>query len=97
MALTPEATKAWVEAFGGRRFLLTIGNAIVNTALLWCGRLDAGSYVTIVTLTTGAYIAAGTWQKGRDDRRNDHGGRDYGRDDDEDDSWTRRNPNRGRG
>jgi hypothetical protein len=43
--------------------LLTLGNALVNTLLLATGRLAGGEYVTIVTLTTGAYIAAGTWQK----------------------------------
>ncbi len=61
--MTPADASAWLVAAGGRRFLLTLGNALVNTLLLATGRLAGGEYVTIVTLTTGAYIAAGTWQK----------------------------------
>jgi hypothetical protein len=65
MGITPESALAWLQGLGGRRFLLTVGNAAVNTVLLWFGKLGTGEYVTIVTLTTGAYIAAGTWQKGQ--------------------------------
>jgi hypothetical protein len=50
----------WV---GGRRFLLTVGSGVINTALLWFDKLDKTTFRDIILGTVGAYIVANTWQK----------------------------------
>lgn len=52
-----------IQSFGGRRFLLTVGCGLINTVLLWHGKLDTGSYTAIILGTVGAYITANTVQK----------------------------------
>lgn len=50
-------------AFGGRRFLLTLGAAVVNTFLLLHDKLDSSAYVTLTLGTVAAYITGATVQK----------------------------------
>jgi len=52
-------------AWGGRRFLLTVGAGIVYTGLLIFGKLDGAAYVTLQVATVGFYISANTVQKVR--------------------------------
>lgn len=61
--MKPQTFIAWREAFGGRRFLLTLGAGVVNTLLRIWNYIDISSYVTLTIATVGAYIAAGTYQK----------------------------------
>lgn len=61
--MSPAQFIAWREAFGGRRFLLTLGAGVVNTALLVRGYIDQDTFFNLVTWTVGPYIAAGTVQK----------------------------------
>ena len=49
---------------GGRTFLLTLGCGIVASLLLWFGKLDGGSYTTLILGTVGAYIGANAYQRG---------------------------------
>lgn len=46
-----------------RKFLLTAGAYIVNTALLVFGKIDASAFVTLSTLMLGGYLAANVTQK----------------------------------
>lgn len=48
---------------GGRRFLLTVGNAIVCTWLLVNDHLSPEMYRDLIIATTSVYIAANTTQK----------------------------------
>ena len=48
---------------GGRRFLLVVGFGIVYTVLLWFSKLDGNQYVTLQSLTIGAYLTVNTIQK----------------------------------
>ena len=52
-----------MDNFGGRRFCLVLGVALVYTALLIGDYLDSGAYVALQTLTVGAYLAANGAQK----------------------------------
>lgn len=61
--MTPETIAAYREAFGGRRFLLTVGAGIVDTLLLVGGYIDQETYSNLTLWTVAAYIAAGTAQK----------------------------------
>lgn len=61
--MTPTELTEWREAYGGRRFLLTLGAGIVDTLLLWFGKLDATSYVTLTMGTVGVYIGAAVYEK----------------------------------
>lgn len=61
--MTPEKFIAWRVAFGGRRFLLTLGAAVINTWLLISERLDSAAYVTLTLGTVAAYITGATAQK----------------------------------
>lgn len=53
----------FIDAAGGRRFLMVIGAGIVDTVLLWFGKLAGGEYVTVTLATVGVYIAGNTYQK----------------------------------
>lgn len=48
--------------FGGRKFAMAMGAAIVTTALQWFGKLDPSgtTYAAVILGTVGAYITAGT-------------------------------------
>lgn len=50
-------------SLGGRRFVLTLGCGIATTMLTWCGKIDGGTYATVIIATVGAYIAGNTAQK----------------------------------
>jgi|TARA_R110000868_G_scaffold25246_2_gene98508 hypothetical protein len=56
-----------LEAFGGRRFIATIGAGVATTGLQWFGKLDpAGTtYALVVIATVAAYITGNTAQKVR--------------------------------
>lgn len=58
--VTPEIFWRWV---GGRRFALTVGSGIVNTALRWFEKIDVPTFRDLIIATVGAYIAASTVQK----------------------------------
>lgn len=53
-----------IEAFGGRRFLMSLGCGAMTSALQWAGKLDpAGTtYAMVVIATVGAFIAGNTTQ-----------------------------------
>lgn len=48
--------------FLSRKFLLIEQVLITATVLLWFGKLDAGSFVALCSMTIGAYLAANAWQ-----------------------------------
>ena len=50
-------------AWGGRRFLLTVGAGIVYTVLRLIDKLDITGYVTLQVATVAVYIGANTAQK----------------------------------
>jgi hypothetical protein len=58
-------TRALIESFGGRRFVLTVGAGLVTSLLQWFGKLDpaGNTYALVVLGTVGAYLAANTTQK----------------------------------
>lgn len=49
--------------YGGRRFLLTVGCAWVNTALLMGGYISESIYRDIIIATVAAYITGNVVQK----------------------------------
>lgn len=61
--MIPQQFCAWREAFGGRRFLMTMGASAVNTLLLVYGKLSESAYLTTFLATIGAYLAAVGYQK----------------------------------
>lgn len=52
-----------MTSYGGRRFLLVSVFGLIYTALLVNAYLDITAYVTLQTLTIGAYIAGNGAQK----------------------------------
>jgi len=48
------------ERFGGRKFLLSVGCALITSILVWFGKIDGTEYVSLIGFTVGAYIAGGT-------------------------------------
>lgn len=48
---------------GGRRFVMTMGCGIVTTILCWFGKIDGGTYATVICATVAAYITGNTAQK----------------------------------
>lgn len=61
--MKPETLRAWIAATGGRRFLLTVGAGLVNTALLIMGCVSEQTYLTLTLSTVAVYISANTVQK----------------------------------
>lgn len=61
--MSPELTRAWISALGGRRFLLTIGANLVNSLLFVFGFLTESGYLTTFGGTVAAYLAVAGWQK----------------------------------
>ena len=55
----------WLEALGGRRFLLVIGCGLVNSLLVWFGKITSGDFVLVTTATVGVFIAGNAYQKTR--------------------------------
>ena len=58
----------WIVRLGGRRFVLSIGAALVTSWLTWAGRVDGGIYAAVVLGTVGAYITGNTVQRVREIR-----------------------------
>lgn len=56
----PERVGAWIYGLGGRRFLLTMGGAAVNTALFAFKILSENGYLITFGMTIGAYIGSNT-------------------------------------
>lgn len=52
-----------ITAIGGRRFVMTMGCGIVNTVLVWLGKIDGPIYRDILIATVAVYIAGNTAQK----------------------------------
>lgn len=49
--------KEWLDAIAGdEKFIMVVGAGLVNTALLWFGKIDQVNYVTLTNLTIVAYI-----------------------------------------
>lgn len=61
--LTPEKFNAWIEALGGRRFLMTMGAGAVHGVMLVTKHLDQQTYMTLTLATVAVYISANTYQK----------------------------------
>ena len=56
------AVRDKLEAYGGRRFVMSMGAGITATVLQWFGKLDpeGNSYMLIVIGTVAAYITGNT-------------------------------------
>jgi len=52
-----------IEESGGRRFLLSVGCALVTTILTAFEKIDGATYAAVILGTVGAYIAGNTVQK----------------------------------
>lgn len=58
-----QALRSLISAAGGRRFLMTVGAGLVDTALLIGGYISEQTYLTLTLATVAVYIGAGTYQK----------------------------------
>jgi hypothetical protein len=58
-------TRALIESFGGRRFVLTVGAGLVTSLLQWFGKLDpaGNTFALVIGITVGSYITGNTMQK----------------------------------
>lgn len=63
--MTPDLIHRWIEAVGGRRFILTIGAGIVNTGLLIGHFLTENTYAQLTMATVAVFIAGASWKKDR--------------------------------
>ncbi len=67
--MTPENVAKWIIALGGRRYLLCIGCAFINTLVFLTGLfhipplLTETGYLTIIGGTVIAYLGSNTTQK----------------------------------
>lgn len=52
-----------LEAFGGRRFLLTLGCGVATTGLCWFGKIGGEVYATVIIATVAAFITGNVTQK----------------------------------
>jgi predicted metal-binding transcription factor (methanogenesis marker protein 9) len=60
---TPSNIRNWFAAFGGRRFVLSLGAGICTTLLAWYAKITPEIYRDVVLGTVGLYIAGNTVQK----------------------------------
>jgi len=58
MAITPAALIEWREAVGGRRYIMCMGAAFVNTILFGAGILSESGYLATFAATVGSYLGA---------------------------------------
>lgn len=63
--MNPTNIAAWLEAVGGRRFLLSLGCGVACTVLVYLGKIDAATFQNVVIATVAAFIAGNTYQKSR--------------------------------
>ena len=63
--MTPDTASAWLDAFGGRRFLLVLGCGVVNAALVWFGKITSADFVLVTSATVSVFIAGNAYQKSR--------------------------------
>lgn len=61
--MAPDKLTEWREAWGGRRFLLTVGAGIVNTLLLCIQKIDQMTYSNLTLWTVAAYITGATVER----------------------------------
>jgi len=52
-----------IEAFGGRRYVMTMGCCFTATILVWFGKVSGGEFVTLISLAMAFYNGANTLQK----------------------------------
>lgn len=52
-----------LEAFGGRRFLMTMGCGVATTALTWFEKISGEIYAAVIIATVAAYITGNGVQK----------------------------------
>jgi hypothetical protein len=53
----------FINAAGGRRFLLAVGALIISSVMLWFGKVTGGEYVTLCLLTYGGFITGNVMQR----------------------------------
>lgn len=58
--MRPRQVSAWMYGLGGRRFLMVMGAAAVNTALFATRIMSEAGYITLTLATIGAYLTANT-------------------------------------
>lgn len=63
--MSPARLHSWIEAAGGRRFLLALGCGAVNSVLLVAGYLSENGYVQLILGTVAAFIAGATLRRDR--------------------------------
>lgn len=63
--MTPARLHTWIEAAGGRRFLLTLGCGLVNSGLLVAGYLSESGYVQLILGTVAVFITGASLRRDR--------------------------------
>lgn len=53
----------FITAWGGRRFLMTMGCGAACTVLVWFAKIDGSIFRDIIIATVAAYIVGNTYQK----------------------------------
>lgn len=52
-----------ITKVGGRRFVMTMGCAMVCTVLVWFAKIDGSIFRDIIVATVAVYISGNTYQK----------------------------------
>jgi hypothetical protein len=61
--MEPSRVAEWLEALGGRRFLLVLGCGVVNAILVWFGKITSSDFVLVTSATVSVFIAGNAYQK----------------------------------
>lgn len=65
----PARVAAWLYGLGGRRYVMTMGAAIVNTGLFVFKVLSENGYIILYGMTIGAYLGSNTLESIKGDAR----------------------------
>lgn len=60
---TAQTVRNWMGAFGGTRFILSLGAGVATTTLAWFLKITPEIYRDVVIGTVGMYIAGSTVQQ----------------------------------
>jgi len=64
----PETISAYIAALGGTRCCVTVGAGVIDTLLLWFGKISGAEYVQLTVATVAVFIGAAAYQKAQESK-----------------------------